>query len=207
MPDVSSAAPAEVTTWVAIDQHKLSLVASTLSVAGGQPEVVRLENTERLYRRGCETSCGRVMICAAPGPRPGIEWSSSSFATGTSTGKATATSSCLRRRAKPTGVWQAATATDASTTSIGVSGRCRSDAARLPSSVQASRHRRPSTRQAALPLGTARLRFGEDRPPRSRGIGRHVAPANAQIESNNEQSQGSYRPSRQLRRQIASGEL
>jgi hypothetical protein len=47
MPDVSSSAPAEVTTWVAIDQHKLSLVAATLPASGGAPEVVRLENTAR----------------------------------------------------------------------------------------------------------------------------------------------------------------
>jgi hypothetical protein len=54
MPDVSSASSAEVTTWVAIDQHKLSLVAATLPARDGQPEVVRLENTElvRLYRAG-----------------------------------------------------------------------------------------------------------------------------------------------------------
>jgi len=51
MPDVSSAAPAEVSTWVAIDQHKLSLVAATLPASGGQPEVVRLDNTERAIRR------------------------------------------------------------------------------------------------------------------------------------------------------------
>lgn len=47
MPDVSSAAPAEVRTWVAIDQHKLSLVSATLPASGGEPEVTRLENTER----------------------------------------------------------------------------------------------------------------------------------------------------------------
>lgn len=51
MPDVSSAAPAEVSTWVAIDQHKLSLVAAILPASGGQPEVVRLDNTERAIRR------------------------------------------------------------------------------------------------------------------------------------------------------------
>lgn len=51
MPDVSSTAPAQVTTWVAIDQHKLSLLAATLPAAGGQPEVVRLESTERAIRR------------------------------------------------------------------------------------------------------------------------------------------------------------
>lgn len=51
MPDVSSTAPAVVTTWVAIDQHKLSLMAATLPASGGQAEVVRLENTERAIRR------------------------------------------------------------------------------------------------------------------------------------------------------------
>ena len=45
MPDVSSTAPAPVTTWVAIDQHKLSVVAATLPASGGTPGVVRLENT------------------------------------------------------------------------------------------------------------------------------------------------------------------
>ncbi len=51
MPDVSSTAPARVTTWVAIDQHKLSLVAAMLPASGGTPEVTRLENTERAIRR------------------------------------------------------------------------------------------------------------------------------------------------------------
>jgi transposase len=51
MPDVSSIAPAEVTRWVVIDQHKLSLVAGVLPATGGQPEVTRLENTERAIRR------------------------------------------------------------------------------------------------------------------------------------------------------------
>ena len=51
MPDVSSTAPAQVRMWVAIDQHKLSLVAATLPASGGQPEVVRVENTERAIRR------------------------------------------------------------------------------------------------------------------------------------------------------------
>jgi transposase len=54
MSDVSSVAPADVTTWVAIDQHKLSLVAATLPASGGQPEVARLENTERAIRRFIE---------------------------------------------------------------------------------------------------------------------------------------------------------
>ena len=51
MPDVGSTAPARVRTWVAIDQHKLSLVAAILPASGGTPEVVRLENTERAVRR------------------------------------------------------------------------------------------------------------------------------------------------------------
>ena len=42
MPDVSSTAPALVRTWVAIDQHKLSLVAAIVPASGGTPEVVRL---------------------------------------------------------------------------------------------------------------------------------------------------------------------
>jgi hypothetical protein len=51
MPDVSSTALAGVITWVAIDQHKLSLVAASLPASGGEPEVTRLENTERAIRR------------------------------------------------------------------------------------------------------------------------------------------------------------
>ncbi len=51
MADVSSTAPAEVTTWVALDVHKNSIVAATLPPRGGQPEVVRIENTERAVRR------------------------------------------------------------------------------------------------------------------------------------------------------------
>jgi hypothetical protein len=39
MPDVSSTGPDQVRTWIAIDQHKLSLVAATLPSSGGQPEV------------------------------------------------------------------------------------------------------------------------------------------------------------------------
>jgi transposase len=54
MSDVSSVAPAQVTTWVAIDQHKLSLVVATLPASGGEPEVARLESTERAVRRFIE---------------------------------------------------------------------------------------------------------------------------------------------------------
>lgn len=70
MPDVSSTAPAVVTTWVAIDQHKLSLVAGMLPASGGTPEVVRLENTERAVRRFVEKLGGPegLAICYEAGP-------------------------------------------------------------------------------------------------------------------------------------------
>lgn len=51
MPDVSSNAPTDVTTWVVFDVHKNSLVAGILPATGGVPEVTRLENTERAVRR------------------------------------------------------------------------------------------------------------------------------------------------------------
>lgn len=65
MPDVSSTAPAQVRTWVAIDQHKLSLVAATLPSSGGQPEVVRVENTERAIRRFVERLGGAEGLAVA----------------------------------------------------------------------------------------------------------------------------------------------
>ncbi len=51
MPDVSSAAPADVKQWIVFDVHKNSLVAGVLPATGGSPEVSRLENTERAIRR------------------------------------------------------------------------------------------------------------------------------------------------------------
>ena len=45
MPDVSSCAPADVRLWVALDVHKLSIVAATLPPSGGRPEIIRVENT------------------------------------------------------------------------------------------------------------------------------------------------------------------
>ena len=51
MPDVSSCAPAEVRLWVALDVHKLSIVAATLPPAGGRPEIIRIENTPKAIRR------------------------------------------------------------------------------------------------------------------------------------------------------------
>lgn len=71
MSDVSSVAPAEVTTWVAIDQHKLSLVAATLCARGGQPEVVRVENTERAIRRFIQRLGGPEGLAVAYEAGPG----------------------------------------------------------------------------------------------------------------------------------------
>ena len=51
MPDVSSTAPADVRLWVALDVHKHSIVAATLSPSGGRPEVQRVDNRERAIRR------------------------------------------------------------------------------------------------------------------------------------------------------------
>jgi transposase len=51
MPDVISNAPADVRLWVALDVHKLSIVAAILPPAGGKPDVQRIETTEKAIRR------------------------------------------------------------------------------------------------------------------------------------------------------------
>jgi hypothetical protein len=51
MPDVSSNQPADVCLWVSLDVHKLSIVAATLPPGGGQPELQRIETTEKAIRR------------------------------------------------------------------------------------------------------------------------------------------------------------
>ncbi len=51
MPDVISNAPGDPRLWVALDVHKFSIVAATLPPAGGKPEVVRIETTEKAVRR------------------------------------------------------------------------------------------------------------------------------------------------------------
>jgi hypothetical protein len=51
MPDVISTAPAQVKRWVALDVHKLSMVAAWLPPSGGAPEVVQIDNGERAVRR------------------------------------------------------------------------------------------------------------------------------------------------------------
>src|SRR3989442_13860203 len=71
MPDVSSTAPAQVRMWVAIDQHKLSLVAATLPASGGQPQVMRVENTERAIRRFIDRLGGAEGLAIAYEAGPG----------------------------------------------------------------------------------------------------------------------------------------
>lgn len=71
MPDVISTAPACVRTWVAIDQHKLSLVAASLPASGGEPVVARLENTERAIRRFVEKLGGPEGLTIAYEAGPG----------------------------------------------------------------------------------------------------------------------------------------
>ena len=51
MPDVISHAPADVRVWVALDVHKLSIVAATLAPRGGKPDVQRIETTPKAIRR------------------------------------------------------------------------------------------------------------------------------------------------------------
>ena len=51
MPDVISTAPADVRLWVALDVHKLSIVAAVLPPVGGKPEIMRIETTEKAVRR------------------------------------------------------------------------------------------------------------------------------------------------------------
>jgi transposase len=48
---VSSPDPARVGTWLALDAHKLSIVAGALPAAGSEPEIIQTENTERSVRR------------------------------------------------------------------------------------------------------------------------------------------------------------
>lgn len=70
MPDVSSAAPADVRLWVALDVHKLSIVAAVLAPTGRQPEVHRIETTERAIRRFIDKLGGPdgLACCYEAGP-------------------------------------------------------------------------------------------------------------------------------------------
>src|SRR4051794_25527165 len=70
MPDVSSTAPADVRLWVALDVHKLSIVAATLPPAGGQPEVQQIETTKAAIRRFIDRLGGPegLAVCYEAGP-------------------------------------------------------------------------------------------------------------------------------------------
>ena len=70
MPDVSSNAPSDVREWIALDVHKLSIVAASLPPAGGQPEVRRIETTERAIRRFIDRRGGPdgLAVCYEAGP-------------------------------------------------------------------------------------------------------------------------------------------
>lgn len=51
MPDVISHAPADVRLWVALDVHKLSIVAAVLPPQDGTPQLSRIETTDKAIRR------------------------------------------------------------------------------------------------------------------------------------------------------------
>jgi transposase len=70
VPDVSSIAPTDVRLWVALDVHKLSIVAATLPAVGGRPEVVRIETTETAIRRLIDRLGGPdgLAVCYEAGP-------------------------------------------------------------------------------------------------------------------------------------------
>lgn len=71
MPDVSpSMHPGDVRRWVAIDQHKFSIVAAVLPPDGGKPEVCRIETTEKAIRRFVDRLGGPagLAVCYQAGP-------------------------------------------------------------------------------------------------------------------------------------------
>jgi transposase len=67
---VSSPDPARVRTWLALDVHKLSIVAGVLPDAGAAPEIIQTENTERAVRRLVARLGGRegLSVCYEAGP-------------------------------------------------------------------------------------------------------------------------------------------
>jgi transposase len=70
MPDVSSRAPADVRVWVALDAHKLSIVAATLPPSGGEPEIIEIENTAKAIGRliGRLGGPDGLAVCYEAGP-------------------------------------------------------------------------------------------------------------------------------------------
>jgi hypothetical protein len=59
-----------VRLWVALDVHKLSIVAASLLPEGGEPEVQQIETTERAVRRFIDRLGGRdgLAVCYEAGP-------------------------------------------------------------------------------------------------------------------------------------------
>ncbi|MBV8733555.1 MAG: transposase [Solirubrobacterales bacterium] len=70
MPDVSSNAPADVRLWVSLDQHRFSVVAAILPLEGGEPELERIETTEKAIRRFVDRLGGPegLAVCYEAGP-------------------------------------------------------------------------------------------------------------------------------------------
>ncbi|MHB8657948.1 MAG: IS110 family transposase [Solirubrobacteraceae bacterium] len=70
MPDVISNAAVDVRLWVALDVHKLSIVAAILPPQGGQPEVQQIETTRAAIRRFIDRLGGPegLAVCYEAGP-------------------------------------------------------------------------------------------------------------------------------------------
>lgn len=70
MPDVSSVAPKDVRLWVALDVHKLSIVAAVLPPSGGVAEISRIETTPAAIRRWLAGLGGPdgLAVCYEAGP-------------------------------------------------------------------------------------------------------------------------------------------
>jgi transposase len=70
MPDVISCQPADVRLWVALDVHKLSIVAAVLPRCGGVPEVQQVETTRGAIRRLVDRLGGPegLAVCYEAGP-------------------------------------------------------------------------------------------------------------------------------------------
>ena len=70
MPDVILTARAGVRLWVALDVHKLSIVAAILPPVGGQPEVQQIETIRAAVRRFVDRLGGPdgLAVCYEAGP-------------------------------------------------------------------------------------------------------------------------------------------
>ena len=67
---IASFDPVGVREWVALDAHKLSIVAATLPPSGGQPQLHRIETTEKAIRRFIDRLGGpeNLAVCYEAGP-------------------------------------------------------------------------------------------------------------------------------------------